>query len=108
MIESIGGVDRYEIIFDQDVIDYDERKSMGYTEVHYPYYIDVDETENRKIDRLKYILWCTTPQSETLKGTRNRSPYTFIVRAWKGNSYVDTEFVREVSGDVRQLLKVGH
>lgn len=108
IIESMGGVDKYEIIFDQDIMDNDERSSMGYDAVEYPYYIEVDEDENRKTDQLEYILWCTTPQSKTLKGNRNRGQYTFTIRAWKSSSFVDVSFEKEIIGDVRELMKVGH
>lgn len=108
VIESVGGVDKYEIIFDQDIIGNDERENMGYDAVDYPYYVQVNENVSRKTDELDYILWCTTPQSKTLKDNRNRAAYTFKIRAWKGDSYVDVDFVKEVVGDVRELIKIGY
>ncbi len=108
VIESVGGVDRYELIFEDDVINNDEREEMGYDKVNYPYFIEVDEKRSHKINQLEYVLWCTTPQSITLKGTRNRPEYRFKIRAWKGSRYVDADFTEEISGDVRELLKIGY
>ena len=49
IIKSMGGVDRYELIFEDDVINNDERKDMGYNKVDYPYYIEVDVRQLLKV-----------------------------------------------------------
>lgn len=107
-IETVGGVDYLELVLEDDVTDNDERTSMGYTAQTYPFKVDIDESKLSKITYFSYILWCTTPQSLTLKGVRQRDAYDFTIRAWKGDHYEDLTFTREVQGDVRELIKVGY
>ncbi|MDK2919966.1 MAG: hypothetical protein PWQ37_2699 [Candidatus Petromonas sp.] len=106
-ITTEGYAEKLELILEDDIINNDEREDMGYDSVEYPVIIDLDETQNVVTTEFKYIVWCTTPQSLTLKGERLRPPYIFKVRAWKGSVYKDVEFVTEIQGDIRQLIKVG-
>ncbi len=106
-ITTEGYAEKLELILEDDVINNDERQEMGYNPVSYPVTIDLDETRNVVTTEFRYIVWCTTPQSITLKGDRLRAPYTFKVRAWKGSIFKDVEFATEIQGDIRQLIKFG-
>jgi hypothetical protein len=82
---------------------------MGYDGAPYvgnSIWLDINEYVNEKTDTIEYILLCTTEQSHTFKGEYRRRPYTFKIREWKSSNYVEKIFVREVVGDVRQLLKL--
>lgn len=104
-IHSEGGIDRFQLLLESDVTDNDQRVAMGYPVASYPVSWSVNGADSIKDSELRYILWCTTPQSLTLKGVRNRAPYTFVIRAYIGSVYRDLTFVRDISGDVRQLIK---
>jgi len=106
-IHSEGGIDRFELILDPEVITTDERDTMGYDAATYPVTWNVNGGTDVKDNTLDYILWCTTTQSLTLKGVRNRGAYDFTIRAYIGSEYRDLIFTREVTGDVRELIKTG-
>lgn len=106
-VHTVGGADKLELILEPSIISSDNRAAMGYAPITYPYIIPVNGSIAVKDTTFTYILWCNTPQSKTLKGVVNRAPYTFVVRSWKGSSYKDLTIVRDVTGDVRQVLKPG-
>lgn len=109
-VATTGYVDKIEIILESDIVSNDNRVSMGYNAVNYQgnsivFSISpITLTSNRTY---QYIAWVSTPQSVTLKGVRNRAPYTFTIRAWRGVRYKDYFITRDIKGDVRQTLKMG-
>lgn len=104
-VHTEGGVERFQLSLDPSVITNDRRVEMGYPAASYPVTWSANGAVSVKDSELEYILWCTTPQSITLKGVRSREAYTFTLRAYIGDVYRDLVFVRDVSGDVRQLIK---
>ncbi|MGB3366183.1 MAG: hypothetical protein WBA54_01720 [Acidaminobacteraceae bacterium] len=111
-VEATGYVDKVEIILEDDMVYRDERIRMGYNGVNYKgnsliVNIDPRDVKLTNIVHHEYIAWCTIPQSLTLKKVRNRAPYKFIVKAYRGE-HVSDEFLieRDIEGDVRQLLKI--
>jgi len=109
-VSTTGFVDKVEIILENEMVRNDLRESMGYKKVNYvgnSLIFPISPIALTSNNTYEYIAWVTTPQSVTLKGVRNRTPYTFIVRAWRGSRYKDVVITRDIKGDVRQTLKMG-
>lgn len=109
-VATTGYVDKIEIIMESDIVSNDNRVSMGYSAVNYQgnsIVFPISPITLTSNKTYQYIAWVSTPQSVTLKGVRNRAPYTFTIRAWRGVRYKDYFITRDIKGDVRQTLKMG-
>ncbi len=109
-VATTGYVDKIEIILEPSIVSNDNRVAMGYTGVNYvgnSLIFPITPISLNSNKTYEYIAWVSTPQSVTLKGVRNRAPYTFTIRAWRGTRYKDYLITRDIKGDVRQTLKMG-
>ena len=109
-VSTTGYVDKIEIILEPSIVANDNRVSMGYGAVQYvgnSLVFPITPITLTSVKTYEYIAWVNTPQSVTLKGVRNRVPYTFTIRAWRGTRYKDYFITRDIKGDVRQTLKMG-
>ncbi|MDQ4680229.1 hypothetical protein, partial [Stenotrophomonas maltophilia group sp. RNC7] len=55
-VKTEGYAEQIEIVVDQDIVNKDNRSSMGYSSVKYPLVFQVDGSLNVKEDILKYIV----------------------------------------------------
>lgn len=109
-VATTGFVNKIDIIFEPNIVSSDNRFAMGYNAVNYvgnSIVFPISPVTLTSNKTYQYIAWVNTPQSVTLKGVRNRAPYTFTIRAWKGTLYKDYFITRDIKGDVRQTLKMG-
>jgi len=112
-IETEGYADCLELIVDPEIIAQYYKSEKWYTAVDHPIVLQVNENVFAKTDIMSYIVRVAV--DETVEkdnildthGIRVRTPYTFIVRAWRGSTYREVILFLDITGDVRQLLRPG-
>lgn len=102
-VDTVGYADKIVIFVDQDIVEKDNRDSK----YSYPLIYNVNGGVNQKTNILRYITCVKTEQTLTKDNVRRRPPYTFIVRAYRGEIYRETELKLDIRRNVLELLHPG-
>lgn len=102
-VDTVGYADKIVISVDQDIVQKDNRTGK----YAYPLVFNVNGGINQKTNILRYITCVKTEQTLTKDNVRRRSPYTFVIRAYRGAIYREVELTLDVRRSVLELLHPG-